>query len=107
MAARAAIASVAQGKYWDFHLALMGAEELSEDSVFSLAKGVGINVERLKADMQSPAVMNVVVQNHTLAKELGIEATPTFYIGEEPFSGARPLEELKAAVATARKAKRT
>lgn len=107
MAARAAIASVAQGKYWDFHIALMNAEELSEESVFAIAKGLGMNIERLKADMQSPRVMNVVVQNHSLAKELGIEATPTFYIGDEPFSGARPLGELKEAVAAARKSKGT
>jgi protein-disulfide isomerase len=103
-AARAAIASYPQGKYWDFHLALMAAEDLSEESIFVIAKSVGLNVEQLKADMAKSKVNDAIVRNHNLARDLGIEATPTFYIGDQPFSGALPLDELKDAVAKARKA---
>ncbi len=102
-AARAAIASVPQGKYWEFHQALMDAEELSDESIFAIARRVGLNVERLRADMRSPRVMETIVKTQGLAKKLGINATPTFFIGDEPFSGARPLDELKEAVAAARK----
>ena len=105
-AARAAIASVSQGKYWDFHLALMSAEELSDEAIFAIAKGVGLNVDKLKADMANAKVNDSIVRTHKLARELGIEATPTFYIGDTPFSGALPLSELKDAVAAARKAKK-
>jgi protein-disulfide isomerase len=48
----------------------------------------------------------VITRNHDLAQKLGIEATPTFYIGDTPYSGALPLSELKDAVAAARKAKK-
>lgn len=104
IAARAAIASYAQGKYWDFHLALMSAEDLSEESIFVIANSVGLNVAQLKTDMAKSQVNDAIVRNHNLARDLGIEATPTFYVGDTPFSGALPLEELKDAVAKARKA---
>ncbi|MEQ1753035.1 MAG: DsbA family protein [Micropepsaceae bacterium] len=106
IAARAAVASVTQGKYWDFHMALMSAEELSDDAIYAIAKGVGLDVERLKTDMANAKVNDAIVRNHKLARDLGIEATPTFYIGDTPFSGALPLSELKDAVAAARKAKK-
>lgn len=105
-AARAAVASVSQGKYWEFHQALMDAEELSADSIFAIARKLGLNVERLKADMQSPQVLETIDKTQGLAKKLGINATPTFFIGDVPLSGARPLDELKEAVAAARKAKK-
>lgn len=105
MAARAAVASVKQGKYWDFHVALMSADEITQESVMAIAKGVGINTVKLAADMAAPSSSDVISRNHELAQKLGIEATPTFYIGDTPYAGALPLSELKAAVAAARKAK--
>jgi protein-disulfide isomerase len=104
MAARAAVASVKQGKYWDFHLALMSAEEITPESIMAIAKGVGINTSQLATDMAAPSSSDVITRNHDLAQKLGIEATPTFYIGDMPYSGALPLSELKDAVAAARKA---
>jgi len=106
MAARAAIASVKQGKYWDFHIALMSADEVTQESVMAIAKGVGLNTAKLAEDMAAPSSSDVINRTHELAQKLGIEATPTFYIGDTPYSGALPLSELKAAVAAARKAKK-
>lgn len=105
MAAQAAIASVAQGKYWDFHMAMMGAEDLSKDAIFAIAKKTGIDVERLKADMKDPRVEKRLASTQELARKLGIDATPTFFIGDEPHIGGQSLSELKEAVAAARKAR--
>lgn len=105
LAARAAVASVAQGKYWDFHLALMGAEELSEESIFAIAKDAGIDVAKLKTDMSSPKVDARLKGVQDLGKAVGVDATPTFFIGDKPFTGVMTLDELKDAVAAARKAK--
>ena len=105
MAAQAAVASAAQGKYWDFHLALMGADDLSEPSIMAIAKSVGIDLERLKADMKDAKVNKRLKATEDLARDIGIDATPTFFIGDEPFTGAQSLQELKEAVAAARKAR--
>ena len=105
MAARAAVASVAQGKYWDFHTALMGAEDLSPEGIFAIAKQAGLDIERLKKDMKGADIAKRLADTQDLARKLGIDATPTFFIGDEPFTGAQSLKELKDAVAAARKAR--
>lgn len=105
MAARAAIASLQQNKYWELHMAMMGEEDLSEESIYNLARGVGINVDKLKADMKDARVQKRITETQDLARTLGIDATPTFFIGDEPTSGAKTLEELKEMVAAARKAR--
>lgn len=105
MAARAAVASLQQNKYWDFHMAMMGAEDLSEDAIYAIAQKVGIDVAKLKTDMKDPRVTKRLLETQDLARTLGIDATPTFFIGDEPTSGAKTLDELKGLVAAARKAR--
>ena len=105
LAARAAVASVPQGKYWDFHLALMGAEELSEDSIFAIAKSTGIDVDKLRKEMKNPKVDARLEEVQRLGQVIGVDATPTFFIGDSPFTGAMTLKEMKDAVAAARKAR--
>jgi protein-disulfide isomerase len=103
LAARAAIAAQEQGKYWPFHLALLGSDDLSEASIFAIAKQSGLDVERLKRDMKDPKVEARLQRNMKLAEAMQIKATPTFIIGNEPISGAYPIEKLKEMVADARK----
>jgi protein-disulfide isomerase len=103
MAARAAIAANEQGKYWPFHLALLGSDDLSEAAIFSIAKQVGIDVERLKKDMSDPKIQRRLERNMKLADAMQVKATPTFIIGTEPASGAYPVDKLKEMVAAARR----
>lgn len=105
LAAQAAVASLPQGKYWDFHIALLDAEELSEESIFAIAKSVGLDVVRLRADMKDAKVGARIAETQKLGQAIGVDATPTFFIGDEPFAGALTLKEMKDAVAAARKAR--
>jgi protein-disulfide isomerase len=105
MASRAAIASKRQGKYWDFHLALMAEPSLDEATIFELAKANGLDVARLRTDMTSKDVTAVIAANHDLAQKLGIDSTPTFIFGTEPIAGAVSMERMKDMIAAARKAK--
>ncbi len=107
MAAQVAIASAAQGKYWDVHLAFMGAEDLTQERIFALAKEAGADINRLKADLKDPKIAKRLAETQSLARSIGIDATPTFFINDEPSTGAQTLDELKKAVAAARKAKQT
>jgi protein-disulfide isomerase len=104
LAAQAAIASLPQGRYWDFHVALMDAEDLSEESIFVIAKSIGLDVARLRADMKHAKVEARLAETQKLGRAIGVDATPTFFIGDEPFTGALTLKEMKDAVAAARKA---
>ncbi|MBI1239666.1 MAG: thioredoxin domain-containing protein [Alphaproteobacteria bacterium] len=104
VASKAAMAAQRQeGKYWDFHLAMMRhAGPVNETAVFAIAQDVGLDVEKLKTDMADPAIGEQITKNHTLAANLKVTGTPTFVIGDQVLAGAHEFDELKAFVAQAR-----
>ncbi|HEX2478881.1 MAG TPA: DsbA family protein [Geminicoccaceae bacterium] len=96
-AARAALASRRQGGYVPFHFALMAADDLSLPGIRAAAEAVGLDADRLEADMAAPEVNAAIQANYALANELGIEGTPAFVIGTQLIPGAvekARLEEL-------------
>ena len=103
IASQAAIASIEQGKYLEFHTALMSNRGgLSSERVLSIASDVGLDVEALQADMQSDKTQEVIEKNHALAKQLDISGTPAFLIGEEFIPGAISGDQMRQLVAIAR-----
>jgi protein-disulfide isomerase len=103
-ASRAALASRAQGKYLAFHHALMGVRgQLNEEAVMTAARGSGLDVEKLKRDMQDPAIEKMIAENHQLAERIGIRGTPAFIIGDELAPGAVDAGSLKSMIDKARK----
>lgn len=104
LATRAAIASVPQGKYAAFHEALINTRgALGEDKIMEVAKAVGLDTTRLKADMAKAEIATQIDDAHTLAEKLAINGTPTFIIGENLVPGAVDLDTLQKLVAEARK----
>ena len=105
VAAKAAIASKTQGKYWDYHVALMKARgALDENRVMEVAKAVGLDTEQLKKDMESEPVKAEIAEGHALARRMGINGTPSFIIDDRLIPGALGLEELKKQIAEVREA---
>ncbi len=103
LAAKAAMASVRQGKYWDYHVALMKEKQVTKDNVFKIAEKVGLNVERLKADMADPVFDAALKENAAIAQELGIEGTPGFIVDDKVNVGFVPAEGLKVLLSEVRK----
>jgi protein-disulfide isomerase len=102
VAARAAVAARNQGRYWDMHLALMESEDISLDGVRALAAGLGLDVARLEADMNSPQTEQVLAADMELARKLGLRGTPAFVLGGEIIPGAVPPEQLEGLIAAVR-----
>lgn len=106
-AASAALASKAQGKHEAFHEALLASKhELTQENIFTIAAAVGLDTERLSADMQAPTIQATIDRNRKLARELGINGTPGFIIGTELIPGALDLKDLKSLVRQVRDEKR-
>ena len=102
LAAKAALASQAQGKHQEFHEALLRSHgEITKEVIFKLAVSVGLNAKRLEADMANPMWQTVIDKNRTLAQELGISGTPGFIVGTELVPGALDLNGLKELIARA------
>jgi protein-disulfide isomerase len=104
LAAKAAMASIKQGKYLDFHMALMRERQVTKDNVFKIAEKVGIDVTRLKADMADPAYDAAIKATAEIAQALGIEGTPGFIVDAKVNVGFLPADGLKQLVAEARQA---
>lgn len=103
-AAKAALAARAQGKYEALHNALMANKgQLDDAKIFQIAAGAGLDVDKLKKDMNTPEVEQAIGANHALAEALGIRGTPAFVVGDELVPGAIKLDEMKKLVAQARK----
>ncbi len=102
-AARAALAARKQGKYVDFHFALMSVRgRLSQDLVMRMADQVGLDTDRLRSDMAAPEIDAMLAENRRLAKGLDISGTPAFVIGTELVPGRIELAKLKALIEKAR-----
>jgi protein-disulfide isomerase len=79
-AAKAALASNLQGKYIDYHKALMQTgKELTLEKVLSIAKSLGMDVNKLKVDMNSPAVKAQLDDNMKLFHSIGLLGTPDLF----------------------------
>lgn len=95
-AAKAALAAHRQGKYLEFHQALMAARgKLNEKVVIEQARRVGLDVERLRADMDSPEIAEAINRNYELAKALEVNGTPAFVVGDTIEPGAISMDRLR------------
>ena len=104
-AARAALASLKQGKYEEFHIALMQARgRLSTEQVENIAKSVGLDWAQLQSDMADPEIQTTLEQNKQVAQSLEVRGTPAFVIGQEFVPGAIDRETIDRLIATARDA---
>jgi len=102
LAAKAALASQAQGKHQVFHEALLASHvDMTKDEILKIAVGVGLDPTRLEADMANPAWQTIIEKNRALAEELGISGTPGFIVGTELVPGALDLNGLKELIARA------
>jgi len=105
-AAKAALAAQMQGKYDQFHAQMMTqGGRLSRDGVLVAAKAVGLDLEKLKKDMESVEVQQELERNSVWAQRLGVNGTPAFVIGEELIPGAIDGQRMKHFVDLARKKK--
>jgi len=107
VASKAALASVKQGKYAQFHAALLGHKGHYDKAalVDEIAKSVGLNIEQLHKDMDSPEIQAEIDKNLELGRALDINGTPGFVIGDQIVGGASSVDELKKYVADACKDK--
>ena len=97
VASKEALASVKQGKYAEFHAALLGHHGHYDKAslVDEIAKSVGLNIDQLHKDMDSPEIQAEIDKNLELGRALDINGTPGFVIGDQIIGGASSVDELK------------
>jgi protein-disulfide isomerase len=106
IAAKAALASVKQGKYEPFHNALIGFKgRLTDEAIFDTAKEVGLDVARLRKDMDAPEIADEIIANFNLARALHILGTPGLIAGAHMLTGPSAEIDFPKVAARVRSAK--
>ncbi|MEM7661685.1 MAG: DsbA family protein [Pseudomonadota bacterium] len=89
-AAVAALAAGRQGKYVEMHQALMRSpSEFTDDDLADIADTVGLDLDQWREDIEDEDFREQINATYTLAETIGANATPTFVVGGELFSGLR------------------
>jgi len=108
VAARAAIAvsKIAPDKYFAYHTALMKSNaKFDEPMLLGTAEKLGINKEKLKAEMNNPEVEDQIEANRKLAQDLGVRGTPAVIVGDHMAPGFVSYDNLKKTVDAVRSGK--
>jgi protein-disulfide isomerase len=104
-AAKLALASNKQGKYFEMHQKLLSEPGKADKAkALQIAKGLGLDVDQLQKDAEDPDVKKALDEAKDLANKLGLQGTPLFLIGDRTISGAPDdlFDQLKAKVAEVR-----
>ncbi len=102
-AARAALASVKQGKYWEFHQAMFASEgKITVEVVDQIAKEQGLDVAKMKIDMKAADIDAAIKKNQAMAQSLALTGTPAFIVDDKLIPGYTELANIQAMLATTR-----
>lgn len=101
VASRAALAAAKQGKYRAFHNAMMRYEGLlTQMDILDMAKASGVDVARMKADMNGADVSDQIISVFNQARGIRVFQTPAFIVAGP--KGAHILSSESASIDFAR-----
>lgn len=96
-AAAFALAADRQGKFEEFHTKLFeNSNTLSDAKVEEIAKGLGLDIVKLKKDMADPAIERQISKDIADGAAAGVRGTPTVFINGKLLKqrGVEGMEEL-------------
>ncbi|MBA2337424.1 MAG: Na+/H+ antiporter NhaA [Acidimicrobiia bacterium] len=99
MAAEAAEAAAAQGRFWEMHDAMFDAQDdLTGDALEGHAVALGLDLELFRADLDERRHSLRVARDIASAAESGAAGTPTFFINGRRHVGRPDVDSLTAAL---------
>ena len=105
LAASYALAAQKQGKYFDYHVALMEHRgPKNEESLSKIGADLGLDVDQLKADAGSEEISQAIEEDTAFGRAIGINGTPAFIVGDQLFPGYLGPQGLKDSIKEARAA---
>jgi protein-disulfide isomerase len=103
LAGRVALVAKNQGKFNEVNHALFAADQpLTEESIMQIAKKAGLNMQKLKNDLNSTAIDNQLQSNMNEARELQIPGTPAFLVGKTNANKLDAVEQILGSVSQSR-----
>ena len=101
--ARYSIGAELQGKYWDMATLLYERQPKNEDEAINLAKEIGLDIEKFKADINSKQTHDRIRKEIDDAISIGLDGTPNIIIDGNRYFGAKSYYELKEIIQKGKK----
>lgn len=97
--AKYALAAKKQGKFWDIDTAFFdnipANEPFDMEKMLKVAEALGLNMEQLKKDAESPEIEKEILAEIDEAYKQGLNGTPSSKIGNDVYVGIRTYNDLK------------
>ena len=99
LAAEAAEAAGAQGKFWEMHACLFEHQmELDDEGLVRHAAHLGLDLNRFTSDLSSHTHAERVAADFVSGVRSGVNGTPTFFINGFRYDGPHDFEDIVQAL---------
>ena len=100
LAAEAALAANAQGKFWQMHDKLFeNRRSLGRDMIDKIAADIGLDMEQFQRALDQELYKKVIQKQMETGKAAGVKGTPTMLVNGYRYEGAsKSADELAAAI---------
>jgi protein-disulfide isomerase len=99
LASEYALAAGEQGRFFEMHdLLFENQKALSQSDLDGYSSQLGLDLDRVRAFIQSGQGKRAIQADQDLARRLGASGTPTFFINGVRLTGAQPLASFVAVV---------
>jgi protein-disulfide isomerase len=103
VAAEAAEAAAAQGRFWDMHDSLLSHQDrLMVKDLVADAEALGLDIDKFREYIRKSKASARIAEDVESADMSGVSGTPTFFINGHRHQGAYDIETLSEAVKLAR-----
>jgi protein-disulfide isomerase len=99
ISAAAALAAHHQGKFWQMHdIMFANHGNLSRKAILGWAAGLGLDMVRFTADLDSPGIKQAVQRDQEDGSRAGVDSTPTVFINGQKYNGALAVDAIKPVI---------
>jgi len=105
--AEASEAASLQGKFWDMYRLIYEHQNDwsnladAHDVLYGYANQIGLDMVKFKADLDSSAVKDVIASDEAEGVNIGIDATPTFFVNGKAITNPQSYEAFKSLIEAA------
>jgi protein-disulfide isomerase len=101
IAAEAALAAGAQGKFWEMHDKIFANQKkISAEILKGYAQELNLDMNKFNEDLDTHSYKKTIDEDMKLAKGAGVRGTPTFFINGKKLVGAKPVGEFQKVIDT-------
>lgn len=96
LAAEAAEAAAAQGKFWQMHALLFAqSQHLKLATILRDAETIELDMTRFRGDLADHVYLQRVREHHAAGVRLGLRGTPCFFLNDRPVDVSFSLQNLE------------